>query len=113
MIVPFVENEEVFKHAFQQGGGAMPHYRGSPIVGGGFFGRILAFARGLFINAAPHISNLILQGQPHVKKVAAQAVDKAVDKAVKSFTEKLKTKQEGSGEKRKRLKKPILKSSKL
>ena len=113
MIVPFVENEEVFNHAFQQGGGAMPHYRGSPMVGGGFFGRILGFARGLFSKAAPHISNLISQAQPHVKKVAAQALDSAIDKAVTSVTEKLKTKQEGSGKKRKRLKKPILKSSKL
>ena len=91
MIVPFVENEEVFNHAFQQGGGAVPHYRGSPMVGGGF-------ARGLFSKAAPHISNLISQAQPHVKKVAAQALDSAIDKAV---TEKLKTKQEGSGKKRK------------
>ena len=82
----------------------MPHYRGSPIVGGGFFGHILGFARGLFSKAAPHISNLISQDQPHVKKVAAQALDSAIDKAVASVTEKLKTKQEGSGKKRKRLK---------
>ena len=91
----------------------MPRYRGSPMIDGNFFGRILSFARGLFSKAAPHISNLISQAQPHVKKVAAQALDSAIDKAVTSVTEKLKTKQEGSGKKRKRLKKPILKSSKL
>ena len=74
---------------------------------------MLCFARGLFSKAAPHISNLTSQAQPHVKKVAAHAPDSAVDKAVTHVTEKLKTKQEGSGKKRKRLKKPMLKSSKL
>ena len=57
----------------------MPLYTGIPMVGGGFFGRILGFARGLLSKAAPHISNLISQAQPHVKKVAAQALELALD----------------------------------
>ena len=112
MIVPFEENEEVYSHAFQQGGSGMPRYRGSPMIGGNFFGRILSFARWLFSKAAPHTSSIISQAQPYVKKAAAQALDSAID-AVTHVTEKLKKKQEGSGKKRKRLKKPILKSSKL
>ena len=113
MIVPFEENEEVCSHAFQEGGSGLPRYLGSPMIGGNFFGPILSFARGLFSKAAPHISNLISQAQPHVKKVSAQALDSAIDKAVTHLTEKPKTKQEGSGKKRKTLKKPTLKSSKL
>ena len=113
MIVPFEENEEVYSHAFQQGGSGMARYRGSPMIGGNFFGRILSFARGLFSKAAPHISNLISQAQPHVKKVAAKAIDSAIDKAVEHVTERTKSQQQGSGKKRKKLKKPRLQNSKL
>ena len=113
MIVPFEENEAVFNTAFQQGGYAMPRYRGSPMLGGSFFGRIIGFAKGLFSKAAPYVSNLISQAQPHVKRVAAQAIDSAIDKAVTHVTEKLKQKQEGSGKRRKRFKKHKLKNSKL
>ena len=83
------------------------------MIGGNLFGRILSFARGLFSKAAPHISNLISQTQSHVKKVAAKAIDSAIDKAVEHVTEKIRSQQQGSGKKRKRLKKPRLKNSKL
>ena len=101
MIVPFEDNDEVYSHAFQQGGSGMPRYRGSPMIGGNFFGRILSFARGLFSKAAPHISNLVTQAQPHVKRLASQAIDTAVDSAVTHITDKLKEKQSGSGKTRK------------
>jgi len=113
MIVPFEDSEEYYTTAFQQSGFGMPRYRGSPMVGGNFWGRIIGFAKGLFSKAAPHISNLISQAQPHVKRVASQAIDAAVDKAVDHVTTKLKT-QSGTGKKkRKRVKKPKLKNTKL
>ena len=113
MIVPFEENEEVYSYAFQQGGSGMARYRGSPMIGGNFFGRTLSFARGLFSKAAPHLSNLVSYAQPHVKKVAAKAVDAAIDKAVDHVPDKLKSAQQGGGKKLRRLKKPKLKNSKL
>ena len=109
MIVPFEGNEAVYNAGFQQSGYGMPRYRGSPMLGGSFWGRIIGFAKGLFSKAAPYVSSLITQAQHHVKRVAAQAVDFAIDKAVTHVTEKLKQKQEGSGKKRKKLRKPKLK----
>ena len=99
MIVPFEENEEVYSYAFQQGGSGMARYRYSPMIGGHFFGRILSFARGLFSKAAPHLSNLVSYAQPHIKKVAAEAIDAAIDKAVDHVSEKLKSAQQGGGKK--------------
>ena len=126
MIVPFVESEEAFNHAFQQSGFGMPRYRGSPMIGGSFWGRIVGFAKGLFSKAAPHISNLITKAQPHVKNIASQALSQAVDSAVNHVVEKLSgTQQQGSGRrkrikkiigkgrKRCRIKKAVLKGSKL
>ncbi len=111
MIIPLDDDEAVFTALFDQGGYGMPRYRGSPQMGGSFWGRIIGFAKGLFSKAAPHISNLVSQAQPHVKRIATQALDSAVDSAVTNITEKLK-KQSG-GRKRKRLKRPALKGSKL
>ena len=112
-IVPFVESPGLYGHGFQQEGFGMPRYRGSPMMGGNFFGRIISFAKGLFSKAAPVLSSLVTQAQPHVKKVAQQAIESVVDKAVTHVTEKLKEAQNGSGKKRKRLKKPKLKNSKI
>ena len=53
MIVPFEENEAVYNAGFQQNGYGMPRYRGSPVLGGSFWGRIIGFAKGLFSKAAP------------------------------------------------------------
>ena len=79
MIVPFEENEAVYNAGFQQSGYDMPRYRGSPMLGGSFWGRIIGFAKGLF-SKAPYVSILITEAQPHVKRVAAQAVDSPIDK---------------------------------
>ena len=103
MIVPFIDDESAYAAAFEQTGYGMPRYRGSPMMGGSFWGRIISFAKGLFSKAAPNISNLVSQAQPHDK----QAVDTAVDSAVTSITDKLK--QTGKG-KRKR---PGLQGSKI
>ena len=107
MIVPFIDDESAYAAAFEQTGYGMPRYRGSPVMGGSFWGRIISFAKGLFSKAAPHISNLVSQAQPHVKRLATQAIDTAVDSAVTSITDKLK--QTG---KRKR-KRPRLQGSKI
>jgi hypothetical protein len=88
----------------------MPRYRGSPMIGGSFWGRIVGFAKGLFRQAAPHVSKLISAAHPHVKDYASKAVDSAVESAVSHVTEKLKKVQEGNGRKRKkRIKAPVKK----
>jgi len=113
MIIPFIEQEATYTAGFQQQGGFnLPRYRGSPMIGGNFWGRVLGFAKGLFSRVAPHISSLITQAQPHVKRVANQAIVSAVDKAVEHVTERLK--QSGTGKRTvKRSKKPRLKNSNL
>lgn len=117
-IIPFVENEAVYSQGFRQGGFGMPKYRGSPMMGGSFWGRIVSFAKGLFSKAAPHISNLITKAQPHVKNIASQALSQAVDSAVSHVVDKLSNtqqkQQQGSGKRRKRARKPKLgKQSKI
>ena len=88
----------------------MPKYRGSPMAGGSFFGRLFSFAKGLFSRAAPHIDDLITKAQPHVKGLASKAVDSVIDSAVHQVTEKLKKVQEGKGiKRRKKVKKPTKK----
>ena len=56
MIVPFEENEAVYNAGFQQSGYGMPRYRGSHMLGGSFWGKIIGFAKGLFSKAAPYVS---------------------------------------------------------
>ena len=109
-IVPFVENGAVYSQGFRQGGFGMPKYRGSPMMGGSFFGRVISFVKGLFSKAAPYVSSIVSQAQPHVKTVANNAINSLVDKAVTHVTEKLKEvgEQKGSG-KRKKLKKVTVK----
>ena len=102
MIIPYVDDESVYAAAFEQTGYGMPRYRGSPMMGGSFWGRIVSFAKGLFSKAAPHISNLVTQAQPHMKRIAVKAVESAIDNAVTSVTEKLTKQQPGAGKKRKR-----------
>ena len=80
------------------------------MMGGSFWGRIVSFAKGLFSKAAPHISNLVTQAQPHMKRTAGKAVETAIDNAVTSVTEKLTKQQSGGRKKRKR---PKLKGSKI
>ena len=110
MIIPYIDDESVYAAAFEQTGYGMPRYRGSPMMGGRFWGRIVSFAKGLFSKAAPHISNLVTQAQPHMKRIAGKAVESAIDNAVTSVTEKLTKQQSGAGKKRKR---PKLKGSKI
>ena len=52
MIVPFIDDESAYAAAFEQTGYGMPRYRGSPMMGGSFWGRIISFAKGLFSRAA-------------------------------------------------------------
>ena len=131
MLLRFEENEDVFHSMFRSQLGGMPKYRGSPMAGGSFWGRIIGFAKGLFSKAAPHISNMISQAQPHVKKDASRAVKTAIDSAVDHVADKLKKAQQGNGikgrkrrvipikakrktrKKIKRLREPILKHSLL
>ena len=112
MIIPYVDDESVYAAAFEQTGYGMPRYRGSPMMGGSSWGRIVSFAKGLFSKAAPHISNLVTQVQPHMKRIAGKAVESAIDNAVTSVTEKLTKQQSGGGGGRKR-KRPKLKGSKI
>ncbi len=97
MIIPLVENEDVYTAAFEQSGYGMPRYRGSPMMGGNFWGRIVGFAKGLFSKVAPHISNLVTEAQPHVKRLAGKAIDSAIDNAVEGVTAKLKGGQKKRG----------------
>jgi len=48
MIIPYVDDESVYAAAFEQAGYGMPLYRGSMMMGGSFWGRIVSFAKGLF-----------------------------------------------------------------
>ena len=52
MIVTFIDDESAYAAAFAQTGYGMPRYRGSPMMGGIFWGRIISFAKGLFSKAA-------------------------------------------------------------
>ena len=114
MLIRFEENEEVFSTMFRTQLGGMPKFRGSPMTGGSFWGRIIGFAKGLFSKASPHISNIINQAQPHIKTVASKALDSAIDNAVDHVTAKLKKAQTGNGIKgRKRRIVPIKKVKKL
>ena len=97
MLIAFEPDEHVFNTLFAQQLGGMPKYRGSPMAGGGFWGRVLGFARGLFTKAAPHITNFISEAQTHVKRAASKAVESAIDSAVQHVTEKIKNSQTGNG----------------
>jgi hypothetical protein len=81
----------------QQHGYGMPKYRGSPMTGGSFWGRIIGFAKGLFSKAAPHLSAALSKAQPHVKSFASKATDQLIDTAVEKISGKLKAVQEGEG----------------
>ena len=110
MIIPYVDDESVYAAAFEQTDYGMPRYRGSPMMGGSFWGRIVSFAKGLFSKAAPHISNLVTQAQPHMKRITGKAVESAIDNALTNVTGRLSKQQSGTGKKRKR---PKLKGSKI
>jgi len=97
MLIAFEADEHVFNTLFAQQLAGMPKYRGSPMAGGGFWGRVLGFARGLFTKAAPHITNFISEAQPHVRRAASKAVESAIDSAVQHVTEKIKNAQTGNG----------------
>src|SRR5450432_1357836 len=110
-LIPLVEDEAIYLRIFaEQTGYGMPRYRGSPMIGGSFWGRLVTFAKGLFRQAAPHVSDLISRAHPHVKGLASKAVESAIDNAVNHVSEKLKKVQEGKGIKAK-AKKPKRKKS--
>jgi hypothetical protein len=97
----------------QQHGYGMPKYRGSPMTGGSFWGRIIGFAKGLFSKAAPHLSAALSKAQPHVKSFASKATDQLIDTAVEKISGKLKALQEGEGMKgRKKKNEPATKKRK-
>ena len=113
-LTPLVEDEAMYMHIFaEQNGYGMPHYRGSLMIGGSFWGRLVSFAKGLFRKAAPHVSDLLRRAHPHVKSMASRAVETAIDSAVSHVTEKLKKSQENEGIKGgRRKKKKIIKKKK-
>ena len=91
-------DESRFTNLFaQQTGFGMPKYRGSPMTGGSFWGRIVSFAKGLFSKAAPHINDVILRAQPHMKQMANRTIESAIDSAVDSVQRKLADAQAGKG----------------
>ena len=97
-LIPLIEDEGLYLRIFaEQNGYGMPRYRGSPMIGGSFWGRLVTFAKGLFRQAAPHVSELLSKAHPHVKGLASQAVETAIDRAVTHVTDKLKKVQEGKG----------------
>ena len=105
VLVQYTANESRYLQLFaQQHGYGMPKYRGSPMIGGSFWGRIIGFAKGLFSKAAPHIASAISQAQPHVKHLAFKAVESAIDTAVEKVSQKIKSVQEGKGKCRKGIK---------
>ena len=113
MLITFEPDEHVFNTLFAQQFGGMPKYRGSPMAGGSFWGRVLGFARGLFTKVAPHITHFISEAQPHVKRAASKAVESAFDSAVQHVTEKIKNAQTGNGIKgRRRIKKATIAKTK-
>jgi hypothetical protein len=81
----------------QQHGYGMPKYRGAPMSGGSFWGKIIGFAKGLFSKAAPHISAALSKAQPHLKSFASKAADSLIDTAVEKVNHKLRQNQEGKG----------------
>ena len=112
-MIAFEPDERVFNTLFVQQFGGMPKYRGSPMAGGSFWGRVLRFARGLLTKAAPHITNFISETQPHVKRTASNAVESTIDSAVQNVTEKIKNAQTGNGVKgRRRIKKATIAKTK-
>jgi hypothetical protein len=108
MWVPLVEDESVYMRIFSlQTGFGMPKYRGSPMVGGSFWGRFVTFAKSMFNKASPHVTDMIKKAQPVVKGMATQAMENAIDSAVSHVTDKLK--QSGSGIKGRKKRKKIVK----
>jgi hypothetical protein len=97
----------------QQHGYGMPKYRGSPMTGGSFWGRIIGFAKGLFSKAAPHLSAALSKAQPHVKSFASKATDQLIDTAVEKISGKLKAVQEGEGIKGKKRKRKSKKKNRV
>ena len=101
----YATNENRYVQLFaQQHGYGMPKYRGSPMIGGSFWGRIIGFAKGLFTKAAPHFASAISQAQPHVKHLASKAVESVIDNAVEKVSQKIKSVQEGKGKCKKGIK---------
>jgi hypothetical protein len=98
----YVPDESRYLRMFaEQKGYGMPKYRGSPMTGGSFWGRVIGFAKGLFSKAAPYISNAVTQAQPHLKNLATKTIESTVDTAVEKINEKLKQ-QTGKGIKAKK-----------
>jgi hypothetical protein len=96
----------------QQHGYGMPKYRGSPMSGGSFWGKIIGFAKGLFSKAAPHLSSMLSKAQPHLKSFAGKTADSLIDTTVEKVNEKLKMAQEGKGIKGRRKKSTTVKKVK-
>ena len=105
VLIEYTSSENRYMQLFaQQHGYGMPKYRGSPMIGGSFWGRIIGFAKGLFSKAAPHITSAIAQAQPHVKHLASKTVESAIDAAVEKVSKKIKSVQEGKGRCKKSIK---------
>ena len=88
MLIKYQGKEHVFQNQFRVHHGGMPRYRGSLMAGGSFWEKILGFARGLFSKAAPHLSSLVAQAQPMVKKAASRMAESAIDSSANYITQK-------------------------
>lgn len=60
-----------------------------------FWGRVINFARGLFIRAAPHIPNVLSRAQPHAEILASKALDFGYRLSDRQVHQTLKSSQEG------------------
>ena len=105
MLIKYQPKEHVFQNQLRSYHGGMTRYRGNPMAGGSFWGKILGFARGLFSRAAPHLSNLVSQAQPIVRKAATRMMDSAIDSGADYITKKINSAvQNGNGIKRRKRK---------
>ena len=112
MLIKYQGKEHVFQNQFRVHHGGMPRYRGSLMAGGSFWGKILGFARGLFSKAAPHLSSLVAQAQPMVKKAASRMAESAIDSSANYITQKIQNAaQTGNGIKRRKRKRAKVTSS--
>ena len=105
MLIKYQGKEQVFQNQLRRHHGGMPRYRGNPMSGGSFWGKILGFARGLFSKAAPHVSNLVKQAQPMVKRAATGVMESAIDSGADYIARKIQeATQTGNGIKRRKRK---------
>ena len=111
-LVEYVPDPRRYEGVFtvQTGYGPMVRYRGSHAqYGAGFpqvlkslFAKLVAFAKPIISNAAPHARAAFEAAKPHLTHAASSLVSEAGKGAVEAITRKFSKAQEGNG-KRKRV----------